>query len=110
MSLGKNPKRITLQTGTPGKDAAGGSTTVWVDWKRPWAKVAPLSGNERRATDHGGQVVEARTEFVIHYQPGVDESMRVSYAGKFYNIRHVKDINEAHEYLVLTCDTGVNDG
>jgi SPP1 family predicted phage head-tail adaptor len=114
---GKLSKRITIQSKATGKGASGGVVGSWsiVTWPgvpdgRIWAGVTPLSGNERRSTSHGGEVAEARTEFVIRYRDGITEAMRVSYNGKFYNIRHVKNFNEKNRDLILTCDTGVNDG
>ena len=110
MNTGKLNKRVTIQQPSNGKGASGGKTTTWADWKTVWANVRPLSGSERRATSHGGEGAEARTEFAMRYRPGIDEEMRVAYGGKVYNIRHIKDVNEDHDMLILTCDTGSNDG
>lgn len=111
MDAGKLNRRITIQQPATTRGGSGGAAVAWADWKKDiWAKVIPLSGNERRVTDHGGEIAEARTEFIIRYRAGVDETMRVLYKGKFYNIKHVKDVNDDHDIIVLTCDTGVNDG
>jgi len=110
MRAGRLNKVIELQSPTVGKGLSGGRQTTWAAWKTVRAAVRPLSGLEKRATERGGEVAEARTEFEIRYRPGVTEQMRVSYNGKFYNIRHVKDVNEDREILVLTCDTGASDG
>lgn len=108
---GKLNRLITLQQRTQGKDAEGGITDTWGDFvANIWAKVVHLSGNERRATQQGGQVLEARTEFTIRYFPGVTSAMRVVFDGKYYNIRHVNDFDDAHAFMILTCDTGGNDG
>ena len=108
MDTGRREYRITIQKPSKGKGASGGKTTTWEDWQTVWARVLPLSGGERRATSHGGEVAEARTEFTIMYRKGMNEEMRVSYDGKVYNIRHVKDLGR--RWMVLTCDTGSNDG
>lgn len=108
---GKLNRIITIQSRTQGKDAEGGITDAWQDFSANiWAKVAHLSGNERRATQHGGQMLEARTEFTIRYLPGVLNTMRVVFDGKHYAIRHVNDFEDAHAFIVLTCDTGGNHG
>lgn len=106
----RRDKRVTIQNPVRGKDAAGGSTTTWTTLAPVWAAVRNFSGNERRATQSGGEVAEARTEFDIGYLAGVTEESRVSYGGKLYNIKHVNNLNEAKRTLILTCDTGVNDG
>lgn len=107
---GKLNRQITLQNRTQGKDAEGGITDTWSNFSTVWAKVNHLSGNERRATQQGGQVLEARTEFTIRYFPGVNNAMRVVFDGKYYNIRHVNDFEDAHAFMILTCDTGGRDG
>ena len=109
-NIGDLNRRVTLESLVQTKDAEGGMVDSWSAVATVWAKVANLSGNERRASSHGGQVAEARTEFTIRYRAGLNAKMRVSYAGKIYNIRHINDFAEEHRFVVLTCDTGVNDG
>jgi SPP1 family predicted phage head-tail adaptor len=108
---GKLNRLITLQSRAQGKDSEGGMIDTWTDFAvNIWAKVAHLSGNERRATQHGGQMLEARTEFTIRYLPGVLNTMRVVFNGQHYNIRHVNDFEDGHAFMILTCDTGGNGG
>lgn len=103
-------KRITIQSLTQTKDTHGGQVDTWTDIALVWAGIKSLSGDERRITKEGGQAAEARTEFMIRYRAGIIEKMRVLYGGKIYNIKHVNDLNEGHRFMILTCDTGVNDG
>ena len=107
---GKRNRKITIESLTQTRDVEGGLVDSWIPFATPWAKVSNLSGNERRVTDHGGKVSEARTEFVIRWLAGVTSTMRVSYDGKLYDIAHVNDFGEAHRFITLTCSTGVNDG
>ncbi|MFC7518697.1 phage head closure protein [Herbaspirillum sp. GCM10030257] len=112
MDAGPMDKRVTLEELTQGKDASGGRISTWTPVTQGTiaARVLPMNGNERSTTSKGGEVSEARTEFAIRYRPGVTSLMRVVYKGAYYNIKHVKNVNEANETLILTCDTGVNDG
>lgn len=103
-------KRIAIQSLAQTKDAHGGMVDTWTDVAPVWAGIKNLSGNERRVTKEGGQGAEARTEMTIRYRAGIIEKMRVLYGGKIYNIKHVNDFNEGHRFMILTCDTGVNDG
>ena len=108
---GRLDRRITLQSLTVAKGASGGMKKTWANFATGIAAaVRNLSGNERQASSAGGQVAEVRTEFTIRYRTGVTADMRVLYAGAVYNIRHVNDWMGKRESLVLTCDTGVNDG
>jgi SPP1 family predicted phage head-tail adaptor len=103
-------KRITIQQPTQSKGTAGGKKETWTDLATVWAGIRNPSGNERRASSHGGEVAEARTEFKIRYLATVEATMRVSFNSKLYNIKHVNNLNEANRWMILTCDTGVNDG
>jgi SPP1 family predicted phage head-tail adaptor len=111
-SAGELTKRVTLEALTQTRDVEGGMVDSWlaIAGMPVWAKVANLSGNERRATAQGGKLPEARTEITIRYRTGINEKMRVLYNGKIYNIRHINNFLEQNTWLVLTCDTGMNDG
>ena len=112
LQAGKLNRRATLQTPLVVKGTSGGMEKSWTDFAANLpAAVRNLSGNERQATSAGGgQVPEARTEFTLRWRSGITPSLRVVYGGSFYNIRHVNNFMERNEFLVLTCDTGVNDG
>lgn len=111
LHTGKLDRRIVIEAPARTKGAAGGHTATWSAVGSPlFAAVRNLSGSERRLTKQGGQVAEERTEFTIHYREGITAEMRVVYRGRFYNIRHVNNFKEADRYLVLTCDTGLNNG
>lgn len=101
---------IIIESLAPTRDAQGGMIRTWTQFAALRAKIANLSGNEENATSHGGLTGEARTEFTIRYVPGVDSSMRIRYGGQLYNIIHVNDFKEEHRFIIITCDTGANDG
>lgn len=101
---------ISIEALTSGKDSSGGMTNSWASFSTAWAKIANLSGNERKITAYGGQVAEARTEFTIRYMPSLTHNHRIVYNGKIYNIKHINDFNEEHRFMIVTCDTGLNDG
>ncbi len=105
-------KRVTVQQKTVTKGASGGMVEAWaaLAGMPVWAGINHFGGNERRVTDQGGQVVEARAEITIRYRAGITAQMRVLHGATVYNIRHVNNWQERNERLVLTCDTGVNGG
>lgn len=104
-------RRIVIEALTQTKDAQGGVVDTWASFATVWAQIKNLSGNERHLTQAGGgQVAEARTEFTIRFLSGVTAKHRISYGGKVFNIKHVNDYAEEHRFMVLTCDTGLNDG
>ena len=110
LQAGKLDQRLSLRQPAPAKGASGGFTRGWVTLPPMWGAVRHLSGTERRATSAGGEVAEARTEITIPYRAEVTAQWSVLYQGRHYNIRHVNDFMARREFLILTCDTGVNDG
>jgi SPP1 family predicted phage head-tail adaptor len=105
----KNPISIEVLTTT--QDTSGGMVDGWAPDFDSWAKIRNLTGNERSLTSHGGQVQEARTEFTVRFDERLNTGIRrVVYNGKIYNIKHVNDYNENHRFMILTCETGLNDG
>lgn len=111
LRAGRLKERITLERPEQVKGRGGGVVRNWVlvvD-SLPAART-DFSGNEKPATAQaGGQVAVARTEFLIRWMPGVDATMRILHEGQIHNIRHIKPLGR-RESLVLTCDTGGNDG
>lgn len=104
--------RITIERLTVGKDASGGITRTWANLTDVWAQRRDQSGTERAATTQaGGQVPQARVDFVIRSRPDLDElHTRVLHKGQVHNIRHVKPLAESKGWTILTCDTGATDG
>jgi len=109
-SVGSRNQHIEIQQPTITKDTQGGKVTKWEKFTAAFASKNNLSGSERSATAHGGQVAVARTVFEMYYQPDITESMRVVHNGKYYNIKHVNNVFEENKDLILTCETGANDG
>lgn len=103
-------RRIIIESQVQSKDSDGGMVTDWVEFAKVWAGVRNFSGEEKNSVKQGGQVAVARTEFMIRYRAGVDATMRVVFGNAIYNIRHVNDASDEHRILILTCDTGLNDG
>lgn len=105
--------RIVIERPIVGKGRSGGTTTRWEAFTNPlWATRASKSGGELPATAvAGGQVAVKREEFTLYLHPGVTEEMRVVVqpSGECFDITHVNDYN-AQRCLILTCETGANDG
>lgn len=102
--------RIAIDRVTIGKGSSGGKTKTWALHVEVWAQRTDYSGNERRATSAGGEVAVARVEFLVRQRDDLDETMRVRHKGKIFNIQHVKPLATQRGWMVLTCDTGANNG
>lgn len=110
MIIGKLKNLITFEGLSQAKDSSGGMVDSWVQIASVWAQIKNLSGNERTLTASGGQSTEARTEFTIRYLQNINTKHRIAYNGMVYNIKHINDWNEEHSMMIITCDTGLNDG
>lgn len=103
--------RIEIESRTVGKGTSGGIVTAWLPRLDCFAQRRDMSGSERQASSAaGGQVAVARVEFVLRRRDTITAGMRVRHRGQVHNIAHVKPLADYPGWMVLTCDTGVNDG
>ncbi len=110
-AAGKLNTPIAIEALTQTKDSFGGMVDAWTVFQPLiWSRVMHLSGNEKKSTAYGGQVAEARTEFQFRVVDGLTPKHRIVCNGKIYNIRHINPFNEENHFVIVTCDTGVNDG
>lgn len=103
--------RITIQKpGTPVQDGASGDViTPWVDlYADVAAEVLTGPGRELIAS----QAVQAETDarITLRWLPGVNQAMRVSWDGRFYNITGIDTDKTARHELRLRCQEGMTDG
>lgn len=112
MQAGKLTERITIERPAITRDASGGQQRAWeVVAENIAASRRDFSGSEKPATAQaGGEVATARVEFTIHWRPDIDDTMRVRHGSQLCNIRHVNNFAGRRQSLILTCDTGGDDG
>lgn len=111
LRAGKFNCRIDIEVPTTSKGASGGYQTTWATVaSKVWATRTSKSGLERPGTSAGGEVAVAREEFFLYWRAGITEEMRVVLNGKVFNIKHVNDIVDRRRALLLTCETGANNG
>ena len=91
--------RITLQLFTTVVNENGFEVETWVDFKTLWAAVTNLHGREYFAA----AVVKAENtvKFTIRYTEGIDESMRILFKGKQYNISSIDNIKYANKFIEI---------
>ena len=102
--------RINIDSLQVAKGTSGGMQKSWVLHATVWAKRMDYSGAERKVSSAGGEVAVARVEFLVRLRDDLDETMRVRHKGKIFNIQHVKPLATQRGWMVLTCDTGANNG
>ena len=111
IAAGRLNRIITIQQRAQSRDAEGGIVDAWTDFAANiFAERDNSGGDEKSATRQGGISADVTVLFKIRYLTGITEQMRVVSDGKYYNIRHINDLKDAHVFMILTCDNGGNDG
>lgn len=108
---GKLSTRALIEVPTITKGASGGIQKTWSSLGAMWCQVRHHSGMERRATKAGGGVVAVEsTEFVTWWRHDITPQARIKLAGVVYDILHINNVDQANTYIIITAQTGVNNG
>lgn len=99
MTIGELRHKITLQKFTIIVNENGFEDETWIDFKILWAEVAKLHGREYFAA--AAVKAENTVKFIIRYTEGIDESMRVLFKGKQYNISSIDNIKYANKFIEI---------
>lgn len=101
---GEMDQRITLRRYTETSNEYGTLVESVVDYATVWARVRPMSGNERDR----GQQTEARANYVVIVRNRRDvlEKDFVVWNGNEMNIRFIKDYGGRPIFLELECEYG----
>lgn len=99
--IGEMNRRVSIETYTTSRDTDGAEIRTPSTLCTVWAKVEPLSGTERIA---GQQITSETTHtFTVRYRPALTARMRVTYAGKQYEILAVLHDEARHITTALEC-------
>ncbi len=100
-------QRITIQAESEAADGMGGSTVSWVNVATVWAELLPLrTGAVERLNEF--QLSERITHrIVMRYRNDVTAKHRISYAGRVFNIRAVRNVEEQGIILEILAEEGV---
>jgi len=93
--------RLTLEQPVRSPDGGGGASVAWQPVADVWARVRPVTGEERLAHD---QVAGRLTHRIsIRHRPGVTPAMRFRQGPRIYEIVAVLD-NSGRAYLECLCE------
>lgn len=102
IAAGRLRHRVALQEQTTTLDAAGTALQTWPTVVTRWAAVEPISGREYYLAQE--RHAEVTTRITMRHCPAARERMRAVYAGRWYDIVSVIDVDEKHEDTVLMCN------
>jgi len=101
-------QRITFEEPVETPDGAGGYTRSFTEVATVWAEMVPYApslGGERNLDRQLQEQVTHRV--LIRYRDDITPAMRIHYAGRYFNIRTVINVNEANVLLHLLAEEGV---
>ncbi|NNG67340.1 phage head closure protein [Caldanaerobacter subterraneus] len=99
MNPGLLRNRITLQKKVDLTDPDGFTTQQWQDIATVWAAAENLHGREY--WEAAAIQAENTVKFTIRYRPDVDQTMRILFKGKVYNILSVDNIKYRNEFIEI---------
>ena len=98
-------RRITVQSATEVRDAAGQPIETWADFAANLpAEYLPVSGGEQFEAQQ--RLATRRSRFRIRYRTDITRKMRLQYAGEDWNIRDVEEDRrfDRRQYSIITAE------
>lgn len=98
-------KVVELLYKTRVSDGGGGFVEAYASASPPVmvrAYIKPQTASERWYAEQTSST--ERTLIVIRYRADVDQSMRVAYNGRTFEVTGVIDVEEEHRWLELDCE------
>ncbi len=89
MMAGRLDRKLTLQKPTTTEDKYGEEQTTWNNYRDVWAGIQKQSGREMF---EAGKLAEVDMVFKIRYLSEIDETWRIQYDGKDFDINHIKEL------------------
>jgi SPP1 family predicted phage head-tail adaptor len=108
MRAGQMRDRITIQQRTVTRGAMGAPVDAWADVATVWAQFDPLRGREFFSSKQ--EQTENSVRFWIRYRAGIENKMRISFGGKYYDIEAVIDVRGRHQTLEIMTREGLTNG
>jgi SPP1 family predicted phage head-tail adaptor len=87
----------------------GEPSQTWTDVATVWANIAGDTGLHTIRTAGDTPISTKSYSFRIRYREGLDESMRVVYAGQHFAIRQVRMDFAGKQWTDLVCELGRTD-
>ena len=101
MNIGTLRERLTLEQPVRTPDGGGGASVVWELVTELWARVRPISGEERLVHDQlAGRLTH---EVWVRHRPGVLPAMRFRQGARIYEIVAVLDVGH-RTHLKCLCE------
>lgn len=91
--------KIVIQKYENAVNDNGFEEEAWVDFKIVWAAISNLYGKEY--FEAAAIQAEKTVKFTIRFTKEIDESMRIMFQGKQYNITSIDNIKYANKFIEI---------
>ena len=92
-------KRVTIQNVSRVSDGQGGYTETWVDGSTVYASIEPVKSYERYQAQQ--LAVPVSHKIVMRYNASVDETSRLKYGDRVFDVKEVINVNEDGRFLSI---------
>lgn len=97
--------KITIQAIAATRDAAGGQATTYTDGDVVWGAIRPLNGRELFTAR--SVAADVTHEITIRRYEGLTPKMRFSHDSRYFNIEHIRNIEERDRLMIVLCKEAV---
>ncbi len=96
---------VALQNATETQGASGMASKSWTTFASVYARVSPVSGQERKL---GPQTIAANThEVEIRYNSSVIPQTRILFGSRYLYVKEIINADERNIYQRLLCEERV---
>lgn len=107
MTIGELKHRITIQRLVTITNENGFTEENYIDYKEVWASIRNLYGKE--FYEAAAIQKEKTVKFLIRAVDEIDETMRISFKGKTYDITSIDNIRYENKYIeIKTLEVGLS--
>lgn len=99
MEIGELRHRITFQKLMTTTNENGFDLEDWVDIKTVWSAARNLNGKEFFEAAMGQ--AEKTVKFIIRFTDGIDETMRILFKQRIYNITFIDNIKYRNNFIEI---------
>ena len=108
LGAGDLTRKVLIERPPTTTDANGAPYGDWTAVMRLNAKFGKRLGGE--SLGGGAFEAESTQTITVRYNPAITTAMRLSYAGRHFDILSISDVMGRHEWTELTCREGPSHG
>ena len=101
MTTGRLDRIIEIQRRAVTRDSFGGEIETWVKLDTVWAHVNQTGADEKFENESHRERATRDARMAIHYRDDIDETMRVIYDERAWDIRGIAELGFRHKLELL---------